>query len=56
MTEPEKAREPDVIEPGPAPEVDLDDDAQVKETCARPTVPATGRTVGNLLREGRQIT
>lgn len=53
----DKPREPDVIEPKPVAENEVDDESErVRETASRPIdVPVTGRTLTNVLRGGRVI-
>lgn len=52
----EREREPDVIEQeDPATDQVDDPGKQPRETVARVDVPATGRTITNLMRAGRVI-
>lgn len=56
MPEPEREREPDVIEPAEPERPEVDDDAKrPSESVSRVDVPATGRTIANLMRQGRVI-
>jgi hypothetical protein len=56
MPSEEQPREPDVIE-SPEPDAgQVDDESkQPRESVSRPDVPATGRTIANLMRGGRVI-
>jgi hypothetical protein len=56
MPSQEHKREPDVIEPAEVDAAEVDDETdRPRESVSRPDVPATGRTITNLMRGGRVI-